>query len=282
MQAPSRDTMNSVLADTPLKQYIDGFMQFRDEVGEGCLGVTAQLWMSYMDHIWLVLALIHAVKHNDFLLYAHCLHHMSDLFFSFGGQNYARFLTYCSMFITNIETSHPGATELLKRGAMSVARSFIPGNRCAVDKTMEETFMRHAKSRGGAGGTGAGVTGVLTNQDAYQRWVRTTHARSQYVNTTFSMADMLTPTDGGKHRDARPAEILKSEKLVSKAQDAVRSFLNPFSSDCKENLLILSSGAAASVERERERLSLSAFLRTEDIGVHIVHISRLIITYTLE
>ena len=33
---------------------------------------------------------------------------------------------------------------------------------------------------------------------------------------------------------------------------------------------------------ERERLSLSAFLRTEDIGVHIVHISRLIITYTLE
>ena len=33
---------------------------------------------------------------------------------------------------------------------------------------------------------------------------------------------------------------------------------------------------------ERERLSLSAFVRTEDIGVHIVHISRLIITYTLE
>ena len=34
--------------------------------------------------------------------------------------------------------------------------------------------------------------------------------------------------------------------------------------------------------RERERLSLSAFFRTEDIGVHIVHVSRLIITYTLE
>ena len=32
--------------------------------------------------------------------------------------------------------------------------------------------------------------------------------------------------------------------------------------------------------KERERLSLSAFLRTGDIGVRIVHISRLIITYT--
>ena len=33
---------------------------------------------------------------------------------------------------------------------------------------------------------------------------------------------------------------------------------------------------------ERERFSLSAFLRTQDIRVHIVHISRLIITYTSE
>ena len=35
-------------------------------------------------------------------------------------------------------------------------------------------------------------------------------------------------------------------------------------------------------EIERERLSLSAFWGTEDIGVHIAHISRVIITYTLE
>ena len=39
---------------------------------------------------------------------------------------------------------------------------------------------------------------------------------------------------------------------------------------------------APCISRERERLSLSAFLGTEDIGVHIVHISHVIITYTLE
>lgn len=37
--------------------------------------------------------------------------------------------------------------------------------------------MRHAKSHGSAGGSGAGVSGVLTNHDASQHWVRTTHAR---------------------------------------------------------------------------------------------------------
>ena len=136
---------------------------------------------------------------------------MADIFFAFGGQNYARYITYFSVFLANIEVSHPGSTDLIKRGAMSVARTFIPGNCCAVDKTIEETIMRHAKSHGGAGGGGFGVSGVLSNHDAYRRWVQTTHARSQYVNTTLNMADMLTDSQSGTmHRDVRPAEILKS------------------------------------------------------------------------
>uniref|UniRef100_UPI00358FA880 E3 ubiquitin-protein ligase Midline-1-like n=1 Tax=Myxine glutinosa TaxID=7769 RepID=UPI00358FA880 len=82
---------------------------------------------------------------------------MTPLFFSFGGQNYARYLSYFSIFLANVDSSHLGALTLIRRGAISVARSFIPGNRCAVDKTMEETFMRHAKSHGGAG---AGISGT--------------------------------------------------------------------------------------------------------------------------
>ena len=72
-----------------------------------------------------------------------------------------------------IEWSHPGATEMLERGALSVARSFIPGNKLAIDKTIEEAFMKHATPRGG-GGTGAGLSGILKNQEAFQRWARTT------------------------------------------------------------------------------------------------------------
>ena len=66
-------------------------------------------------------------------------------------------------FLANVEVSHPGAKELLMLGAISVARSFTPVNRVAVDKTMEETFMRHAKSRTG----GIGLTRLLTNYSAY-------------------------------------------------------------------------------------------------------------------
>ena len=81
---------------------------------------------------------------------------------------------------------------------MSVSRSFIPGNRCAVDKTMEETFMKHAKSHSGTGGSGAGITGIAGNYNSYQRCVRTLHERVKYVEATFSMADMFGDSGSGK------------------------------------------------------------------------------------
>ena len=52
------------------------------------------------------------------------------------------------MYLRNIEITHPGSTNLLERGTIAVARSRIPGSLCAVDKTMEETFMRFAQTTG--------------------------------------------------------------------------------------------------------------------------------------
>ena len=55
--------------------------------------------------------------------------------------------------------------------------------------------MKHSKARGDVGGTGVGVTGILRNQDAYQRWIRTTHVRTKYYQTTLAMADNFFITD---------------------------------------------------------------------------------------
>ena len=117
---------------------------------------------------------------------------------------------------------------------MSVARSFISGNRCAVDKTMEETSMRNAKSRSGSG-SGSCITGIAGNYDAYQRSVRTTHERSKYVELTLFMADMLTYADSCTWlRDLRPAEIQKSEERVSETIDAIIGFMDPSCIDDKD------------------------------------------------
>lgn len=92
---------------------------------------------------------------------------------------------------------------LLERGAISVARSLIPGNRCAVDKTIEEIILKHGKSRGG-GGSGVGVSGIIENYSVYQRWART------YADMTFDAHR------GNKHRDQQPTQMRKSEGCVFK------------------------------------------------------------------
>jgi len=81
----------------------------------------------------------------------------------------------------------------------------IPGNRCDVYKTMEETFMNQAKSRGGGG---AGLIGISNNYDAYQRWIKTTHERSKYLESTLALANMEgAKINAEKHHEMRAAEI---------------------------------------------------------------------------
>ena len=52
------------------------------------------------------------------------------------------------MFLTNLEMTHPGATDLIDKGVLGAARSMIPGSLSDVDRTMEETFMKFAKGSG--------------------------------------------------------------------------------------------------------------------------------------
>ena len=162
-----------------LANFLEEYSSFRQQVRGGSQGKTAKFWLTYMNHVSLVLSLLYAVKINDYYLYGACLSKMVDLFFSFDAQNYAKYLCYFSLFLVDIVKIHPGATDLLKLDAISVARSFIPANRCAVDKTIEATSMQDAKSQAGQGRLGADISGLLNNYEAYHRWARTAHERSR-------------------------------------------------------------------------------------------------------
>ena len=166
---------------------------------------------------------------------------MWDFFFSFGGQNYARYLTCFSVSLANIETSHPGSTEFLTRDSISVARSFIPGNRCPIYKTIEETLMMHSKSHTGSS---AGLTGLLGNYESYQRWIRAAHERAQFVKGTLYIehGDFAVH---GMHLDFIQTEIKRSEELVSTVVETVMAFNDPFDNDDTDKLVCVSSGAVA-------------------------------------
>ena len=77
-------SINDFITNDRVKKEIDQYLEFCDSVRHGSLGKTAQFWLSYMDHVSLVLSLTRSVKTNNFDLYAYSIQSMSDLFFSYG------------------------------------------------------------------------------------------------------------------------------------------------------------------------------------------------------
>ena len=157
------------------------------------------------------------------------------------------------MFIANLDYTHPGAVDQIKLGIFSVARSKIPGSRCAVDKTMEEMFMRHAKSKA----AGAGISGIAQNYSRYQRWARTKHERCQYKEETFAQAG-LTEKNDVKHKDLRPSQVKKSETHVKECMEAIGDFMNPFTVEDKMNLYNISSGVKIPNDIEKDIMNAEA------------------------
>ena len=94
--------------------------------------------------------------------------------------------------------------------------------------------MKFGKSRGAPGGTGVGVSGILENYNAYQRWSRTLAERVRFLSSTLDFADMTSENNfGNKHKDQKPIEVRRSEMFVKKVMNATKNFLNPFDVDDK-------------------------------------------------
>ena len=124
------ENLHAAMQNEEIANFLEEYSSFGQQFRGGSQGKTARFGLAYINHVSLALSLLYAVKINDYYLYGACLSKMMDLFFSVDGQNYASYLCYFSLFLVNIVKTHP---ELLKLYAISVAKSFIPANRCAVD-----------------------------------------------------------------------------------------------------------------------------------------------------
>ena len=264
MENKTKAGFNTLKENPKFRNVVVMFSEFVNGVKTSSeLGSTAVFWIQYTENVMKVLSLLKAVKLNDFELYRSCLFDMCDMFFAFDSQNYARYLAFFSVYMTNIEENHPGSEELLKMGAFSVARSFVSGSRCAVDKTIEETLMKHGKSKGGMGsGSGVGMGGILNNPSAYQRWMKTTHKRTQFKQMALGFVDMIAEESGTKHRDLRTSGILHSENDVLAVKRAIENFINPFNVGDDKKLYCISSGKAVSEDIKNSILSSEETGRT--------------------
>ena len=162
---------------------------------------------------------------------------MSDLFVCANQQNYARFLTCYGHSLQHIEKTHPGSEKLLHAGAIIVARSQTPGNRCHTDKTIEVTAMKWLNSKLGSGTYAAGISGITSNYDSNHRQIVTAHAKGEFVEAMWNMVDRTSSDAWRQQREI-------SEDQVKRSVEAFQSFVNPFQLENSQPLTSLSSGAA--------------------------------------
>ena len=97
--------------------------------------MTAQFWVNYMEMAALALKFLRATKKNDMDLHLAALQDMLPLFFVYDRHNYARYATVYLISILSLNSTHPGAEELLCRNGFSVSRSDVHN---AVDKLIKE------------------------------------------------------------------------------------------------------------------------------------------------
>ena len=114
-------------------------------------------------------------KTNNSYLYQCCLVQMWFMF-CIQWPKLCKILYFLSNLHVNCRWTSPRSwgSQENNRGTFSFARSFVPRNGCAVDKRIEETFMKHAKST--CGGMDVGISCTSNNPEAYQWW------NEQYIN----------------------------------------------------------------------------------------------------
>ena len=163
LTACNRSNLDTSLNDQSSIDLIQRYLEFQNRVRNGHLEKTSKFGLLFMDQFKLILMLIYAVKTHNRKLFHFCNGEMAILFFAYDGHSYSRYLTWFVAFVTNLEFTHPGAMEFIDNDTLGCARSLIPDSLCAVNKTMEETFMRFAKGSGG-------LLGIFEQYGAYQLW----------------------------------------------------------------------------------------------------------------
>ena len=241
--------LQGVLASDQFLEYFERYQAFKEDVRRGDLGKTDQFWIQYIDILQQILMLIKATKENDLESHIGLLHDLCPLFFAFDHVNYARYTSVYLMTLENLENTHPGATELLKRNGFSVARSAVPKCRNPVDITIEQTINKQAKCQGV-------IVGFSRNYAAYYRWCTTRHYRAKYAAAIFDLAD-LTSDENAFHKETSQSHMQKNETDVKRTEEAISSFTNPFGTEqnCNE-LYCLSSGVPVKEEVANDLLNV--------------------------
>lgn len=229
--------------DEKLKELCANYAKFEEQTLHGDFGKTAQFYMVYVKLVHYYLTLSRSIRLGDFELFKNILPKITNLFFSFNHQNYARWTVTYHYNLMKVASTHPGLEEDFKKGFFGIKRTGKPFSRQPIDLTLEQTINADAARRL------TGITHLTDSIAARQRWARSHDIRSTIITHVLEEIGINKKQDISA--ELQPSNIKKSCEQLEKFVKSFDQYINPFSPQLPPNQLFnISSGKAASTQVE--------------------------------
>ena len=211
-----------------------------------------KFWKSYLDMVCLLLRFVRSSRIGDWDLHLQCIREMLPWCFAYDRQNYARFMTYYWLQMTQLPQTHPEADLFLRSGGFSVQRSNNSFAMVPSDQAIEQSMNRETKTTGG-------IVGFSRHPGTVQRWVLTAHDRAAVADVCMEHCglDDATEERDTMHKECQTSRMARDETDVLHVIDTCDGFLNPFLSASQEQhtqLTQLASGIEASSDVAQDLL----------------------------
>lgn len=211
-------------------------LYFQDTLN-GLHGKTPQFVASYIYMIDVYLLYETALRTSNVDLFIYASSKMLPYFFILNHQNYARYLTRNIDNLVNMDLTHPGLSNQLRNGALSIRRTPKNFARNAVDITLEQTINANAANK---------LTGIsaFTNSIATRnKWAETHSTRMAIIRDFYELIGFIKKQDVGDTAH----ENRNFKQKVTKFIKTVEETFNPFEKEISpEHLFNLTTGKAAS------------------------------------
>ncbi|GFU18339.1 uncharacterized protein TNCV_1980261 [Trichonephila clavipes] len=205
--------------------------------------------MIYIKLVYHYLQLSRSIRAGDFQLFLDILPKITNLFFVFNHQNYAKWTVQYHYNLRKVSTTHPGLEEDFQKGFFGIKRTNKPFSRQPIDLTLEQTINADAAR------TLTGIAHLTNSISARQRWARSHDIRSTIITHVLEEIGITKKQDIST--ELQPHNIKKSCHQLEKFMNSFDQYVNPFSLDLSpDQLFNIASGKAASSEVEEFLLNV--------------------------
>lgn len=215
-----------LLRCNPTPQHLDRFMS-NPEFEKLCTtlmsstdGTESKMVIEYLEDVSTMLALISSVREKHIERHLQAERALLPQLFAFGHVNYARYLTYQHVTLTNLPKSNPAAWEELKKNGFG--GSITGGSFSTVhgDFITEVTINREVKVRGGP--MQGGFSTSLKAEDAF---IKTSHLMAKLRTALKDKFKLLTTST---HKETTQGAKKEHEKTVQALVDQMTKYMDPF------------------------------------------------------